>query len=654
VPSQLNVEAPTDIGFGQQAVNFNVTNTSNGTPHANVMVGLYDDNGPLGAAWTDSTGNATVYANIGLTPRYIHYGVSGYRARVKKDSIDVIDLTTIRFDSLTVMNPGGVIAPGDTLRMDLTVTNISGQAQSNITIQMDSVNSYLTPVSTVRTPTFSPNQTQVLTGLTAVLNANYRSALPIHVHFGGTSDTIPLAGHGYTISVAYPVASVDSISFDPAGNGWLERGETAPLVMAIHNNSAIALSQLSVQLLVNDQFIHFPVTQQTVSVGTDSTFHIVAGFNATANDSLPTFHDCSVSVVLHKTFPTYSYDDTTNFILETGTIDSTAPSHVPNSPYYAYESDDHDYSEMPSSGFVDISPNNQGGGFRIPFTSGNDAMAVLLSPMVFRYFGNTYSMVTVCTDGWLAPTRADTVGNNPVNDTLPNAHSPVGVIAPYWDNLFYPGDNSQNVFWYRDTQNHRFILQWDSVCYSSNHNVRMKFEAIIYDANYDTTPTGDSKIEFVYRNDPGVGSPTIGIESPNDHTTGMTLLYNSNYATTMHQTHTYPWAIRITTRIPVYHNSSVSSGLNRDLIPKVFAIQGPYPNPFNPETRISVAIPKTMPLKIDLFNVAGQLVRRIVSTNATPGHYNFTIRGDNLSSGEYFILVTAGSTHAVRKMMLIR
>lgn len=98
-------------------------------------------------------------------------------------------------------------------------------------------------------------------------------------------------------------------------------------------------------------------------------------------------------------------------------------------------------------------------------------------------------------------------------------------------------------------------------------------------------------------------------------------------------------------------------------LPKAFALGQNYPNPFNPSTTIAYDIPdsEVHGLKVDLniYNIRGQLVRKLVSAVKEPGHYVVQWSGENnkgeaVSSGVYFYRIKAGNFVSTRKMVLLK
>jgi len=63
--------------------------------------------------------------------------------------------------------------------------------------------------------------------------------------------------------------------------------------------------------------------------------------------------------------------------------------------------------------------------------------------------------------------------------------------------------------------------------------------------------------------------------------------------------------------------------------PKVFALIGNYPNPFNPETVIKYAVPKESHVLIEIHNVLGQRIRRLFDGDVPAGYHNLVWNGRN-------------------------
>lgn len=100
----------------------------------------------------------------------------------------------------------------------------------------------------------------------------------------------------------------------------------------------------------------------------------------------------------------------------------------------------------------------------------------------------------------------------------------------------------------------------------------------------------------------------------------------------------------------------VITGISENIIavPEKLFISPNYPNPFNPESRFKVVLPKSARVRLVLSNLLGQVVLHIYSGNLPAGEHSFAIRGSDLPSGVYVISLEAGRMRASRKIMVVK
>lgn len=112
--------------------------------------------------------------------------------------------------------------------------------------------------------------------------------------------------------------------------------------------------------------------------------------------------------------------------------------------------------------------------------------------------------------------------------------------------------------------------------------------------------------------------------------------------------------------LPVEIYIQPPSGLeNGGTVPAALALYPNYPNPFNPSTRIKFDLPRSGPVKLEIFNVLGQRVAAPLAQTLPPGQYtvDWNARneaGEPLSSGIYVYRLTAGEKTLSGKMILLR
>jgi hypothetical protein len=76
-------------------------------------------------------------------------------------------------------------------------------------------------------------------------------------------------------------------------------------------------------------------------------------------------------------------------------------------------------------------------------------------------------------------------------------------------------------------------------------------------------------------------------------------------------------------------------------LPTSYALQGAYPNPFNPSTKIRFDLPERSDLRIILYNSLGQAVRQVVDAPRNAGTHNVEIDASGLASGVYICRIHA-------------
>lgn len=104
------------------------------------------------------------------------------------------------------------------------------------------------------------------------------------------------------------------------------------------------------------------------------------------------------------------------------------------------------------------------------------------------------------------------------------------------------------------------------------------------------------------------------------------------------------------------HISAVDDGI----LPARFAVGQNHPNPFNPSTTISFAVPENAgQVTLTIFDVAGRLVRTLESGSLAAGTYTREWNGRDdmgraVSSGTYFYRLAGNSFSEARKMILLQ
>ena len=111
--------------------------------------------------------------------------------------------------------------------------------------------------------------------------------------------------------------------------------------------------------------------------------------------------------------------------------------------------------------------------------------------------------------------------------------------------------------------------------------------------------------------------------------------------------------------IDVTFTNAPTDNQDNNVAPNVAMLSQNYPNPFNPTTTINYNVAKSGDVKLNVYNVKGQLVKTLVNSAQTVGLNQVVWNGDDnagnrVSSGVYFYkLENAGRTE-MKKMVLMK
>ncbi|MBN2789359.1 MAG: T9SS type A sorting domain-containing protein [Candidatus Delongbacteria bacterium] len=89
-------------------------------------------------------------------------------------------------------------------------------------------------------------------------------------------------------------------------------------------------------------------------------------------------------------------------------------------------------------------------------------------------------------------------------------------------------------------------------------------------------------------------------------------------------------------------------------LPTEFALYQNYPNPFNPVTQIKFALPTAGSIKLNVYNINGQLVSELVNGSKEAGIYTINFNANNYNSGIYFYTLEANGMSITKKMILTK
>ncbi len=111
--------------------------------------------------------------------------------------------------------------------------------------------------------------------------------------------------------------------------------------------------------------------------------------------------------------------------------------------------------------------------------------------------------------------------------------------------------------------------------------------------------------------------------------------------------------------LDVVHPSSTAVGDDDRGLPARLALNANFPNPFNPKTTISFALPRAVAVELAIFDLKGRKVVTLVNEELPAGNYELPWFGhdDNdrqVASGIYFYRLSADEEVLTRKMTLLK
>jgi len=89
------------------------------------------------------------------------------------------------------------------------------------------------------------------------------------------------------------------------------------------------------------------------------------------------------------------------------------------------------------------------------------------------------------------------------------------------------------------------------------------------------------------------------------------------------------------------------------LQPSSFSLSS-YPNPFNSTATVTLQVSMSGNLSLSLFDVLGREVQILARGSLAPGEYRYTVDGSRLSTGVYFLRLSAVNTTETRPIILLK
>jgi len=440
--------------------------------------------------------------------------------------VDVDNATPV-LTALTVADASGdgLLTPGETCTLSFTVTNSSTSATLPalaITAELVDAESGALLDGTAQLPELAPlGSAELAAELQLTVDDQWTEGLPVELTLRLGDSHLLRA----TLPVNTPVLAV-------AGSSWLTTplypGETKDWSLRLENRGDRTARDLDIfATFGSDDYLSLtPASHHldSLEAGANQTlvFSVTAAANLVPGFTLPlhlTWGDASIQVA-----------GSTSTTVVLGNQQVTDPTGPDAHGYYAFESSDTQWLQSPTYNWIEIAPNAGGTGTVVNLHDNgdeqDDSRRVNL-PFTFQVYGQVYSSLAVCSNGFVAFGELAHLQTDFRNHFLPCGMGPEPMLAPMWDDFNLEGD-AQVVTKYVEDQ-HVFVVEWYRMRTNSNNAINT-FQLLLYDPAVYPTPTGDG--EFVYQyhtftdtqqNDQDFPYCTVGLKNQ-DATIGLTLL----------------------------------------------------------------------------------------------------------------------------------
>ena len=95
--------------------------------------------------------------------------------------------------------------------------------------------------------------------------------------------------------------------------------------------------------------------------------------------------------------------------------------------------------------------------------------------------------------------------------------------------------------------------------------------------------------------------------------------------------------------------------LSREIyIPEEFSLERAYPNPFNPVTNITIALPEVSDVKLLVYDLQGRMVAELVNGIKPVGYHSIHWNASNHASGIYFVKMMTLDFSKTQKLRLVK
>ena len=91
-----------------------------------------------------------------------------------------------------------------------------------------------------------------------------------------------------------------------------------------------------------------------------------------------------------------------------------------------------------------------------------------------------------------------------------------------------------------------------------------------------------------------------------------------------------------------------------EVLPIIYNLSNPYPNPFNPNTTIEFFVPNSKLVTVKVYDIIGDEINTIINNELFSGNHTINWNGSNEPNGVYFIIMESGRFMDMKKVILLK
>nr|MDK2850544.1 hypothetical protein [Candidatus Cloacimonadota bacterium] len=659
IPEDITINTPETIFLGMDTIEIVAD------PYTSVAVSM---NGELhGTGLTDASGYLTLEIAPFEEPGTATLVATRSQRKPIITSIDVIpnEGPYVTISQITLQDGSTSANAGDTIEMDLTFSNVGVLDAENleVTISTESPWVYLLNTQATIEDIAANSQINVSSIFSAMID---QGAEDQHVaeFLISVTDGVNVWSTTRNLLINAPEVTISSVSyFDPNNNGIFEASETINITLNITNIGHMAVESGSLSLVLNSDLASLPNSFfliPGISIGGNIplTFDLNLAEEIEDGETIPLgvaldmgaqMINHSIIIPIGAIMEGFESGDFETFPWQNhSAIPWTIVSNDANSGTYSARSGAISHNGNTSLELtMDVSADGEISFFKkVSSESGWDFLKFYIDGVELgSWSGN---------QGWSEVSYPVSAGSRTFKWTyIKDGSYSTGSDAGWIDDIKFPMSGSDEIpMAYTTTDEIIFSEVVPNGSYTQPFSLRNlgtgDLEGLI-SVPAEFTLSQMSQIlpnDYSYVISPGASMTfTLGYEASD---------YVSDINTELIITTNDEDLPSIT--IPI----TLKSVSNSDLVnPAITRLNGNFPNPFNPVTNIRYSLKEAGRVKLNIYNLKGQLVKQLLDTEVSAGDHQVVWdgkddRGNSVASGIYFYRMQAQNYQATNKMMLMK